>query len=239
LAEFFRDRTRAESFGALADVYDRLRPAAPEALLDDLAALAPERVLDAGCGTGKVARGLIERGLDVLGVELDERMAAIARSHGVPVEIAAFEDWDPAGRTFDLITFGDCWHWLDPERAWRQVARLLRPGGTVVRFWNHHADDVKELAEAVYARCAPEVLTAPVPRPERQADDPRTENSIYLWERVLSLDDWIELVSTYSSHRALSPERLAALQAELRAALPGTVTMRYTTTVSRSRAALR
>jgi SAM-dependent methyltransferase len=44
--------------------------------------LRPERVLDVGCGTGKVARGLIARGLSVLGVErtysADEWVALIA-----------------------------------------------------------------------------------------------------------------------------------------------------------------
>ena len=51
-------------------------------------------MLDVGCGTGKVARELSARGLEVLGVELDERMAAIARGHGIEVELGAFEDWD-------------------------------------------------------------------------------------------------------------------------------------------------
>ena len=77
--ELFRDRGRAESFGSIAEVYDRLRPAPAPAFVDELVALAPETVLDVGCGTGKVAREFSARGLEVLGVELDERMAAIAR----------------------------------------------------------------------------------------------------------------------------------------------------------------
>jgi SAM-dependent methyltransferase len=137
LAELFRDRGRAESFGSIAEQYDRYRPSAPDALLDEFAALRPSRVLDVGCGTGKVARGLMERGLTVLGIELDERMAAVARAHGVEVEVEGFEDWDDGGRTFDLITCGDAWHWIDPVRGWRKIGQVLRPGGTVARFWNH------------------------------------------------------------------------------------------------------
>ena len=41
------------------------------------------------------------RGCRVLGVEPDDRMAAVARSHRIEVEVATFEEWDPAGRTFD------------------------------------------------------------------------------------------------------------------------------------------
>ena len=106
-------------------------------------------MLDVGCGTGKVARSLLDRGLDVLGVELDARMASMAREHGVEVEIAEFESWDDRGRTFDLITFGDAWHWIDPVPGWRKISRVLRPGGTVVRFWNHH--EVDEPLKAIFA----------------------------------------------------------------------------------------
>lgn len=42
--------------------------------------LKPRSVLDAGCGTGRVAVELCRRGVDVVGVDLDERMLDIARS---------------------------------------------------------------------------------------------------------------------------------------------------------------
>ena len=136
LRDLHANRVRAESIGTLAEEYDRLRPTIPPALVDDLVALGPERVLDVGCGTGKVARALLSRGLSVLGIEFDERMAAVARRHGVEVEVGAFEDWDARGRTFDLIVASDSWHWIDPERGWRKVGEVLAPGGTVVRMWN-------------------------------------------------------------------------------------------------------
>ena len=140
-------------------LYDRYRPAPAPEFLDELVALRPAKVLDVGCGTGKVASELIARGLDVLGVELDERMAGIAREHGVEVELAAFETWDDRGRTFDLITCGDAWHWIDPVRGWRKIGRVLRPGGTVARFWNHNEVDepLREALVAVHERVLPEL----------------------------------------------------------------------------------
>jgi 2-polyprenyl-3-methyl-5-hydroxy-6-metoxy-1,4-benzoquinol methylase len=101
----------------VADQYDRFRPTYPDALIEDLAGLRPAKVLDVGCGTGKVAVALAERGLSVLGVEVDQQMAKIARGHGIDVQVAAFESWDATGRTFDLITCGDAWHWIDPARG--------------------------------------------------------------------------------------------------------------------------
>ena len=130
------ERDRAESFGSVAEQYDRYRPAFPDALLGDLAAMAGStEVLDVGSGTGKVARGLAQRGLSVLGVELDPRMAEVARGQGVRVEIARFEEWNDAGRRFDLLTCGDAWHWIEPKRGAEKVAHVLRPGGAFVRFW--------------------------------------------------------------------------------------------------------
>ncbi len=189
MPEEFRDRERAESFGSIAEQYDRYRPAAPAALLDEFAAPAPSRVLDVGCGTGKLARGLVERGLTVLGIEVDERMAAIARGHGVEVEVAAFEDWDDGGRTFDLITCGDAWHWIDPARGWRKIGVVLRPGGTVARCWSDYRVDgpLRSALEAVYARVLPDVDHGG-PKHGRDEADPRVENRTYPWERTYSAD---------------------------------------------------
>src|ERR1019366_3608845 len=50
------DRKRANSFGAEAERYDRARPTYPQALVDELVARHPTRVLDVGCGTGIAAR---------------------------------------------------------------------------------------------------------------------------------------------------------------------------------------
>ncbi len=48
----FEDRSRAESFGSVADLYDRARPSYPPALIDALLADGGRTVLDVGCGTG-------------------------------------------------------------------------------------------------------------------------------------------------------------------------------------------
>jgi SAM-dependent methyltransferase len=239
--ELFRDRGRAESFGSIAETYDRLRPAPAAEFVDELVALRPGKVLDIGCGTGKVARELAARGLDVLGVEPDERMAAFARRHGVVVEVAAFEDWDPRGRHFDLITCGDAWHWIDPERAWRKIGAVLAPGGTVARFWSHYELDepLRGAIEAVYERIAPELIN--LPRSGGGDDgDPRVEHRLYPWTQSYTADEWVALTATYSASQTLAPERLAELQRALHAAITahgGTVLAHRTTDVSWSRAA--
>lgn len=241
------NRARAESFGAVAFAYDRARPDYPAALVDELLAGGPRQVLDVGCGTGKVARLLRERGVDVLGVEIDERMAEIARSYGISVEIGRFESWDAGGRRFDLIVSGQAWHWVEPWRGARRAAALLRAPGRLVAFWNFAELDVvarAALAE-VYRRVAPRlgdqsVLTgsgpATIPGHIRalQASGlfASVEHRRYPWARDYTRDQWLDMSATHSDHLAQPEDQRAAVLREVGAAidaLGGTLRAQYTT----------
>ena len=135
--QLYRDRARASSFGANAEIYDRTRPSYPTAMIDELvAAASPRHVLDVGCGTGLLGRSFVERGIAVLGVEPDAQMAEVARRHGLDVEVATFEAWDPGDRTFELLVAGQSWHWVDPERGAHKAAGIVAKGGTVAHAWN-------------------------------------------------------------------------------------------------------
>jgi SAM-dependent methyltransferase len=232
--ELHLDRARAVSFGSTADQYDRFRPAYPDALIDDLAGLRPAKVLDVGCGTGKVARSLAGRGLSVLGVEVDRRMAEVARGHGIDVQVAAFEGWDATGRTFDLITCGDAWHWIEPARGVAKAAEVLEAGGTIARFWTTTVLSESAVAafDPVYRTNAPEVAqvwrpSVSTPRFHASRSDlfaqseafAPTEMRTYSWERSLSTDEWVGLAATVSDHQRLGSERLRTLLRSLRMAI--------------------
>jgi SAM-dependent methyltransferase len=255
------DRMRAESFGTQAERYDRARPTYPDALFE--AVLAPAGgepgkgakagdagapdVLDVGCGTAIAARQMAERGARVLGVEIDPRMAEVARGHGVPVEVARFEDWDPAGRTFDVVTAGQAWHWIDPAAGAAKAAGVLRPGGRLALFWNigHLPDDLAADLEEVYAAVAPGVDRYSVilgySRDERYPEhiaeiraggfaEPVRE--YFPWERTYSRDEWLDQLPTHSDHARLDPDVLARLVDAVGAAVDrhgGRFTMRYQT----------
>lgn len=153
------DRMRAESFGALAEQYDRERPGYPDALVDDLVEARPADALDIGSGTGKAAVLLAARGVQVLGVEVDERMSAVARARGVPVEIAPFETWPARERHFDLVVCGQAWHWIDPAVGPGKARDVLRPNGLLGLFWNfaHFDSDTQRARDAAYVDAAPEL----------------------------------------------------------------------------------
>ncbi len=241
----YLDRARAGAFGSVARQYDLYRPSYPEALIHLLVASSPATVLDIGCGTGKVATALAKHGLTVLGLEPDGRMAEMARTKGVAVEVAMFEAWDSGGRTFDLLTSGDAWHWIDPAQGRQKAADLLNPGGVIARFWNVHEVEpflLKDF-EAVYQEYAPDIAVAGgVPKSTRNVTDPFAgdpaftsfSSDTYSWELTLTADEWVGLITTFSDHQQLPPERLAALLGGLRTVIEqsgGTVRTRSRTFV--------
>src|SRR3984885_9586932 len=130
-------RQVAEGFGADACRYDRARPGYPADLVDRIIAASPGRdVLDVGCGTGISSRLFAAAGCTVLGIDPDPRMAELARLGGTAAEVARFEDWDPAGRSFDAVVAAQAWHWVDPVAGAARAAAALRPGGRLAVFWN-------------------------------------------------------------------------------------------------------
>jgi SAM-dependent methyltransferase len=233
------DRARAESFGSYAEAYDRHRLPFPNRLVDDLVALGPRGVLDAGCGTGLVARALAARGLSVAGVELDPRMAEIARRYGVHVEVARFEEWKEEGRRFDLVTFGDAWHWIDPQKGTAKVASILEPGGMLVRFFKGYVLQPEMLAklEPIYRSIAPGLnvygkwpegieWVDPVASSPAFVMRPMKE---YVSDEAFDPSQWTGYLSTASDHRRLAPEVLAKLLDAVGEALGAEVTARART----------
>lgn len=77
---------------------------APHGEADLVTALAPTSVLDAGCGTGRVAIELARRGIDVVGVDADASMIATARDRARDLTWVHEDVADLAlGRTFDVV----------------------------------------------------------------------------------------------------------------------------------------
>ena len=143
------NRWLAASTGRAADEYDRAWVQRAAAGLDvhgeaDFAAsLAPASVLDAGCGTGRVAVELARRGVEVVGVDLDPAMLAVARAKApelawVPGDLADVQVAGPDGRPrrFDVVVLaGNVMVFLAPGQEGAVVANLaghLAPGGALV-----------------------------------------------------------------------------------------------------------
>ncbi len=137
-----QSRWAAERADAVADYDARWRrlAAAGESIhgeADFVSRFEPESVLDAGCGTGRVAIELAARGVAVVGVDLDAAMLAQARSKSpsIPWVHASVEDV-AIDREFDVVvTAGNVMIFVSPGTERRVVANLARhlaPDGVLI-----------------------------------------------------------------------------------------------------------
>lgn len=125
---------RATSFGSAADDYARYRPPPPaDAAAWAVAASHVETVVDLAAGTGNVTRYLLPLADRVIAVDLDARMlGTLGRRVGPVARIQARgEELPLPSASADSVVISSAWHWLDPDRAWPEVARVIRPGGTL------------------------------------------------------------------------------------------------------------
>jgi SAM-dependent methyltransferase len=143
---------RARSFGAVAAAYEAGRPGYPEELLRECVPDGARRVLDLGAGTGKLSRGLLALGLEVVAVEPDAQLRALIPA-GVEVLDGTAEAIPLGDDSVDAVVVGQAFHWFDRERAEAEMRRVVRPGGTIAALWNTFDDRVewvKAIADALY-----------------------------------------------------------------------------------------
>ncbi len=89
-------------------------------------------MVDIGCGTGRLAAALAERGSRVWGVEPSPEMAAVARERLSTVKVAPAERLPFKDGWFERAVMSLVIHLLDRPRAFAEAARVLRPEGRLV-----------------------------------------------------------------------------------------------------------
>ncbi len=133
---------RSRSFERVAAEYERHRPDYPEEALrwaaDRLGLDAGARVLDVGAGTGKLTRGLVALGLEVVAVEpgspmLEQLRLAVPEAEALegPAESIPLPDASVAA-----AFSGQAFHWFDRELAVPELYRVIAPGGGLALLWN-------------------------------------------------------------------------------------------------------
>jgi len=137
-----------QRFSDRADLYARYRPSYPPAAVDCLVTLcpAPARVADVGSGTGILTHLLLDRGFEVLAVEPNPEMRALAERDlgaraGFTSVAGTAERTGVASGSVDLVVAAQAFHWFDREACRGEFARLLRPGGQVALIWNRRTTD--------------------------------------------------------------------------------------------------
>jgi ubiquinone/menaquinone biosynthesis C-methylase UbiE len=164
-------RRYGKVFDEIAAEYDRHRPAYPDELIDQACRVAGigrgDQVLEVGCGSGQLTRGLLARGLHVTALEPGQSLIALARRNlegagAVEFVNARFEDALLPGEQFQAVFSASAFHWIDPAVSWQKAADVLVPGGTLalVQYFGleePRSRDDQEAALAAIRKVAPDI----------------------------------------------------------------------------------
>src|ERR1700745_946111 len=164
-------RRYGKVFDEIAAEYDRRRPAYPDELIDQACRVAGigsgDHVLEVGCGSGQLTRGLVARGLRVTALDPGTSLIALARQNlegagEVEFVNARFEDALLPREQFQAVFSASAFHWVDPEVSWQKAADALVPGGTLalMQYFGLEEPRSEEDQEAVLAalrKVAPDI----------------------------------------------------------------------------------
>lgn len=236
-----------ESFEQAAAIYQQARPDYPEPLFEDLiraANLNPgDRLLEIGCATGKATLPLAKRGFAITCVELGAELAAVARHNlaGMDVNIihGGFEDWQPEeDNGFDLVFAATAWKWVDPEVRYKKAWQVLRPGGHLA-FWNAEhvfpagGDPFFQEIQNVYYEIGEgkpaDKNEWPGPGELNEQRDEIEQSGLFEtvhiqhfdWERIYQVEEYIQLLETFSGHILMEKRKRDKLFREIRVRLNG------------------
>jgi SAM-dependent methyltransferase len=219
-----RRRERADSFGAVAQLYDRVRPSYPEAAvrwaLEPLGA-GTHRIADIGAGTGIMTRLLAGLGQRAIAVEPDEQMRRqlLATTRDVEVVPGRAESLPFADASLDGAIAAQAYHWFDRDRAHPELGRVIRPGGVFAAIWNDRDESVAWVTE--YTRIV-QGDRDPNSGGTREAHtgygEPfgPVEVATFRHATTHTPDSLVALLRSRSYFLTASPERKAALEQEVR-----------------------
>ncbi len=203
-------KSRAKSFAGVADAYERSRPGYPEDAVRWLVGDTPLEVVDLGAGTGKLTRSLVALGHRVIAVEpLPEMLSRLEEAvPGVRALEGGAEAIPLPDASADVVVCAQAFHWFDHGPALREIARVLRPGGSIALVWNTRDERepwVAQLSEEALATEGFEERDAAAPIGKSGLFEP-VERAVFPHAQRLDREGLAELVLSRSYCAALTPE---------------------------------
>jgi SAM-dependent methyltransferase len=119
-------------FSGHAADYAKYRPVYPDELIQYMKDLVPYRgvLWDAACGNGQMATGLSPYFQLVCASDISPQQIALAPADdNILYSVQSAENTDYPNAYFDMVVVSQALHWLDLLSFFREVKRVLRPGG--------------------------------------------------------------------------------------------------------------
>jgi SAM-dependent methyltransferase len=225
-----------DAFGRTAREYELGRPGWPVELLDrvvaELGLRAEAEVLDLGAGTGKLTRELVPRFAHVVAVEPDGDMRAVLEEVVPGAEaLAGRGDAIPLGDGELAAVFSaEAFHWFATDESVAEIARVLRPRGALVIFWNipveyaHLGDEAEAVIDEAFERGGvpglPRVLSGEWRRPIEDGPFEELREADVERDVVNTREEWIANLLSVSSIAHQSDEDRETFAARLRELVP-------------------
>ena len=188
-----------------AQTYDRVadpQEAWAREILDRAGFEPGDRILDAGCGSGRITKLLVERGLDVVAVDADPAMVATAREQLDPVveihqqDLLELELDEPVDGVFSCAVF----HWIaDHDRLFTRLHAAMKPGARLVAQCGGHGN-IARVLEAVGPREGTWLYATPEDTIRRLHDAGFTRANAWLEPKPTHVDDMETYLRTVVLH---------------------------------------
>lgn len=149
-----------DHFSQHSQLYAQYRPAYPEELYAYLASLAPGRSLawDCGTGNGQAAVGLAKYFARVHASDASaEQISRALACENVEYHVEPGEHVSLGDSCVDLVTVAVAIHWFDFDTFYREVRRVLKPGG-ILAAWTYSFTEISPEIDALVRRYYYEVL---------------------------------------------------------------------------------
>ena len=129
-----------EYFNVRSNDYKKYRPVYPKGLFDFLADTAPANDLawDCGCGTGQATAALSDYFDKVIGTDVSKGQIKNAiKKPNIIYKVTSEKNSELKNKSVDLVTCAQSLHWLDLNKFYKEVKRVLKPDG-IIAVWTYN-----------------------------------------------------------------------------------------------------
>lgn len=208
-------------------------------IIDYSSITADKSIIEVGCGTGKATEPFLKTGCSVTAVELGKNLASYTKKKyegysNLKIIQSTFEDYECNDNKFDMLYSATAFHWIPPEIGYKKAYRIIKNGGTIALFWNRSSIDSEsgslyEKIQSIYNKFLPQwkgkikndqASRHPIIQ-KWMTDYGFVDFEFHLYHnvRIMTGEEYAELLDTYSDHRALDEMIRIPLYSSIRAVI--------------------
>jgi ubiquinone/menaquinone biosynthesis C-methylase UbiE len=186
-----------DNFSTQSEQYLKFRPTYPNELYKFLLLLVKTRdtAWDCGTGNGQVAWELSNYFKKVQATDISEKQIQnAAQRDNICYKVEAAERTSFPGKNFDLITVAQAIHWFDFDAFYKEVKRVIKPGG-ILAIMGYALLNIDENTDKIIRKFHDEIVGPfwdperkyvdeyyhTIPFPFKEIDTPQL-NNIYEWK---------------------------------------------------------